>query len=225
MQCVLRALAEDKSAVGEAVFTPEDSGRLSVPIRTERRATAVEKVGCTAHLTVVEGAEALALAVVEPSWTDFHVSYRVGTRHPLAQGAAGKAVANYKLSNQEAALQERFLAEYQEIAPGTSEVLDPLAIITSLRNRTGASDSGPSILLQSMQHLGDALQDNEAASIQAVSYRSGITNVRLTAPSVAVLDSIQRLIDESGTFQADIQSTDQNDDEVNSRIEIKAATR
>lgn len=51
-----------------------------------------ESVGCTAHLTVVEGHEALALAVVEPSWTDFHVSYRVGTRHPLAQGAAGKAV-------------------------------------------------------------------------------------------------------------------------------------
>ena len=49
VQCVLRALAEDKSAVGEAVFTPEDSGRLSVPIRTERRATAVEKVGCTAE--------------------------------------------------------------------------------------------------------------------------------------------------------------------------------
>ena len=49
VQCVLRALAEDKSAVGEAVFTPESSGRLSVPIRTERRATAVEKVGCTAE--------------------------------------------------------------------------------------------------------------------------------------------------------------------------------
>ena len=48
VQCVLRALAEDKSAVGEAVFTPDDSGRLRVPIRTERRATAVEKVGCTA---------------------------------------------------------------------------------------------------------------------------------------------------------------------------------
>ena len=140
-------------------------------------------------------------------------------------GATGKAVANYKLGNQEAALQESFLAEYQEIAPGTSEILDPLAIISSLRSRTGASDSGPSILLQSMEHLGNALQDNEAASIQAVSYRSGVTNVRLTAPSVAVLDSIQRLIDESGTYQADIQSTDQNGDEVNSRIEIKAVTR
>lgn len=51
-----------------------------------------EDVGCTAHLTIADGHEALALAVVEPSWTDFHVSYRVGARHPLAQGAAGKAI-------------------------------------------------------------------------------------------------------------------------------------
>ncbi|MDN4160337.1 IclR family transcriptional regulator [Nocardioides abyssi] len=51
-----------------------------------------EAVGCTAHLTVAEGEEALALAVVEPSWTDFHVGYRVGSRHPLGQGAAGRAV-------------------------------------------------------------------------------------------------------------------------------------
>jgi DNA-binding IclR family transcriptional regulator len=51
-----------------------------------------ERVGSTAHLTVAEGGEALAIAVVEPSWTDFHVSYRVGARHPLQQGAAGKAI-------------------------------------------------------------------------------------------------------------------------------------
>jgi DNA-binding IclR family transcriptional regulator len=51
-----------------------------------------EEVGCTAHLTVADGEEALALAVVEPSWTDFHVAYRVGARHPLARGAAGKAI-------------------------------------------------------------------------------------------------------------------------------------
>lgn len=61
---------------------------LAVPLL---RALA-EEVGCTAHLTVADGEEALALAVVEPSWTDFHVSYRVGARHPLKQGAAGKAI-------------------------------------------------------------------------------------------------------------------------------------
>ena len=51
-----------------------------------------EELGCTAHLTVADGDEALALAVVEPSWTDFHVAYRVGARHDLRQGAAGKAI-------------------------------------------------------------------------------------------------------------------------------------
>lgn len=51
-----------------------------------------EDLGMTAHLTIADGAEALAIAVVEPSWTDFHVGYRVGSRHALGQGAAGRAI-------------------------------------------------------------------------------------------------------------------------------------
>ncbi|WP_243790824.1 IclR family transcriptional regulator [Saccharopolyspora gloriosae] len=51
-----------------------------------------EQVGATVHLTVADGAEAQAVAVVEPSWTSYHVSYRVGTRHPVQRGAAGRAV-------------------------------------------------------------------------------------------------------------------------------------
>ncbi|QNN53519.1 IclR family transcriptional regulator [Nocardioides mesophilus] len=51
-----------------------------------------EKLGMTAHLTVADGGDALAIAVVEPTWTDFHVGYRVGARHPLGQGAAGRAI-------------------------------------------------------------------------------------------------------------------------------------
>jgi hypothetical protein len=48
--CTLRAYAEDHSTVGELTFTPDPSkGRRQVEtIRTERRATSVEKVGCTA---------------------------------------------------------------------------------------------------------------------------------------------------------------------------------
>ncbi|MBE3013562.1 helix-turn-helix domain-containing protein [Microbispora sp. NEAU-D428] len=51
-----------------------------------------EQAGATAHLTVAEGDEGLAVAVVEPSWTDFHVAYREGSRHPLTRGAAGLAL-------------------------------------------------------------------------------------------------------------------------------------
>ncbi|WP_194288465.1 IclR family transcriptional regulator [Ornithinicoccus halotolerans] len=54
-----------------------------------------EEHGATAHFTVVDGpdgTDALAVLVVEPTWTDFHVGYRVGSRHPLTQGAAGRAL-------------------------------------------------------------------------------------------------------------------------------------
>ena len=48
--CTLRAFAEDHATVGELTFTPDPSkGQRQVEtIRTERRATSVEKVGCTA---------------------------------------------------------------------------------------------------------------------------------------------------------------------------------
>ena len=48
--CTLRAYAEDHSAVGEVTFQPDPAKgqRQDVTIRTERRATAVESMGCTA---------------------------------------------------------------------------------------------------------------------------------------------------------------------------------
>jgi hypothetical protein len=45
--CRLRAFAEDHTPVGELEFTPV-GGTNEVVIRTERRATTVEKLGCTA---------------------------------------------------------------------------------------------------------------------------------------------------------------------------------
>ncbi|MFY0405733.1 helix-turn-helix domain-containing protein [Solicola sp. PLA-1-18] len=52
-----------------------------------------DRVGATAHLTVAEGEEAVAVVVVEPGWTDLHVAYRVGARHRLADAASGRAIA------------------------------------------------------------------------------------------------------------------------------------
>lgn len=48
--CTLRAYAEDHATVGELTFTPEpgQGSRQRQTIRTERRATSVESLGCTA---------------------------------------------------------------------------------------------------------------------------------------------------------------------------------
>jgi hypothetical protein len=45
--CTLRAYAEDHTAVGDATLTPQD-GRNQVTIRTERQATSIDSVGCSA---------------------------------------------------------------------------------------------------------------------------------------------------------------------------------
>ncbi|MEJ7832265.1 MAG: DUF4307 domain-containing protein [Nocardioides sp.] len=48
--CLLRAFAEDHTVVGELSWTPDPAAgdRFEETVRTERRATAVESIGCTA---------------------------------------------------------------------------------------------------------------------------------------------------------------------------------
>jgi DNA-binding IclR family transcriptional regulator len=48
-----------------------------------------DDLGATVALIAEEGDEAVAVAVVEPQSVNYHVSYRVGSRHPLRVGAAG----------------------------------------------------------------------------------------------------------------------------------------
>jgi DNA-binding IclR family transcriptional regulator len=90
-----------------------------------------EHVGATAHLTVADGDEAQAVAVVEPSWTDFHVAYRVGSRHPLRRGAAGKAI----LLRPDAGVQ--WAVTTGELQPGAHGVAAPVRGVPGLRASVG----------------------------------------------------------------------------------------
>jgi DNA-binding IclR family transcriptional regulator len=90
-----------------------------------------EEVGATAHLTVADGDEAQAVAVVEPSWTDFHVAYRVGSRHPLRRGAAGKAILLRPDNSHE------WVTTSGELQPGAHGVAAPLRGVPGLRASIG----------------------------------------------------------------------------------------
>ena len=104
---------------------------LAVPVLRDL----AESLGCTAHLTVADGEEALALAVVEPSWTDFHVSYRVGSRHPLDRGAAGRAIL---LGRRPGAAGARPIAVTEgELQPGARGLATPVLGIEGLEASIG----------------------------------------------------------------------------------------
>ncbi|MEO3806230.1 helix-turn-helix domain-containing protein [Nonomuraea sp. B1E8] len=96
-----------------------------------------EEVGATAHLTVAEGDDGLAVAVVEPSWTDMHVAYREGSRHPLAKGAAGRAILGLREGGD-----DYFVTEGQ-LQEGARGVAAPVTGLPWLEASVGVVTFGP----------------------------------------------------------------------------------
>ena len=96
-----------------------------------------EELGTTAHLTVADGGEALAIAVVEPTWTDFHVAYRVGARHPLEQGAAGKAILLGRELGHGSGNDQRFVQTVGELQAGARGLASPVLGVDGLEASVG----------------------------------------------------------------------------------------
>jgi DNA-binding IclR family transcriptional regulator len=116
-----------------------------------------ERVGATAHLTVAEGDDGLAVAVVEPSWTDMHVAYREGARHPLAKGAAGQAILAARAGRADYLLTEGQLQE------GARGVAAPVTGLPWLEASVGVVTFGPlaestgAQVVEAAAELADAL--------------------------------------------------------------------
>jgi DNA-binding IclR family transcriptional regulator len=96
-----------------------------------------EQVGATAHLTIADGGEALALAVVEPSWTQFHVAYRTGSRHSLERGAAGQAILAGRRGD------HGYLNTAGELQPGAYGVAAPVYGVEGLEASVGVVALAP----------------------------------------------------------------------------------
>ena len=132
-----------------------------------------------------------------------------------------KGVDLYRLSQDESALRAQFTEVYRQIRPDDSrEVVDPRAMVDSLRRSLGGAAT-TDVFLPGLRELGAALAANSAAKVEAISYRAGVIDLRLTAPDVPTLDNIQKAVSASGRFQASIQSTDQVADQINGRIQIR----
>ncbi|MEU6641379.1 helix-turn-helix domain-containing protein [Saccharomonospora sp. NPDC046836] len=89
-----------------------------------------ESTGSTAHLSVAESDQLHVIAVAEPSTTALHVAYRVGSRHSIARGAAGRALALR-------ARGKGWAAVAGEPQPGTFGVAAPVRGVPGLRASIG----------------------------------------------------------------------------------------
>ncbi|MDJ0709709.1 MAG: type II secretion system protein GspL [Woeseiaceae bacterium] len=136
-------------------------------------------------------------------------------------GFGAKGVDYYRLSQAQESLKEQFTQEYRQIRPDDNrEILDPVALLESLRRSMGSSTT-PQVFLPSLRELSVAMAANSNAAIEAISYRAGVIDVRLSSPDVETIGDIQKAISDSGAFNASIRSTDRVADRINSRIQIR----
>lgn len=228
--------AEDSEASGHLLVfcSPEDEARLShewIALRHELSSVDVNVLpdGILPRLavTVASGSGVDLLQGRYGARTDYGAYVKPWRRAAVLLlglvlvGFIGKGIDYYRLSDEEASLREQFAAEYQEIRPGDArEILDPVSAVRSIRQGMGTA-TGPQVFLPSLQQLSKAMAQNSNARIETISYRAGVIDVRITSPDVATLDNIQKIVRESGQFQASIQSTDQVDDEISSRLQIR----
>ena len=66
----------------------EEIKHVALPLLVEL----ADSLGATASLLVPENDEAVALLVMSPRGTRYHIAFSTGSRHPLDRGAAGRAL-------------------------------------------------------------------------------------------------------------------------------------
>lgn len=136
-------------------------------------------------------------------------------------GFGAKGADYWRLTQEEVALQAQFTTAFQQIRPGASDdILDPVAAVNSIKRSLGTSTTTP-VFLAALSVLAAALTANDSVDVEAVSFRAGVIDVRITTPDVETVGKIQKAVSASGQFSASIQSSDRVGERVNSRIQVR----
>jgi hypothetical protein len=95
-----------------------------------------DAVGSTAYLALVDGTESVAALVAEPSRSDMHVTYRVGSRSALEAAAAGRAILAARTSGTRP-LDPAWVVASEDVAPGIFGLAVPLQGVPGLEASVG----------------------------------------------------------------------------------------
>lgn len=125
-----------------------------------------------------------------------------------------------RLKQQEARLDEAIAAAFQQALPGARMENPRVQVERRLAALRGTGTAANESLLTALETLGGALVQAPGTRLQAISYRTGILDLRLQAPNVDSLEQIRQAVARDGRFIATIQQADQRADGVEGRIQL-----
>jgi general secretion pathway protein L len=110
--------------------------------------------------------------------------------------------------------------------PGTGEIRDARALLKSKLRELGSdvSSGNQSEFLDILAAVAAAVSQSagDGSKLEAINYRSGVMELRVLAPNVETLDTIQKAIVKDGGLSAEIQSANPQGDKVLGRLQVKS---
>jgi general secretion pathway protein L len=131
-----------------------------------------------------------------------------------------EALELYQLRQQEAWLDQAIATTFQQALPG-ARMEDPRFQVerrlAAVRGTGSAANEG---FLVALETLGGALEGAPDIRLEAISYRPGVLDLRVQAPSVDSLEQVRQAVTRGGRFSATIQQANQRADGVEGRIQL-----
>ncbi|MEL6951377.1 MAG: type II secretion system protein GspL [Pseudomonadota bacterium] len=143
----------------------------------------------------------------------------------------GNAVEMRELERTSARLDGDIEQLLRRVQPGTGAISNPERQLSNLVSRargaansagTSTSGSGGAPFLPTLNTVAGAMQAaGEETRIDAISYRGGVFDIRLTAPSAQVLEGFTQQVSAVAGLNAQIQRTEQGDEVIKSFVQIR----
>ena len=125
-----------------------------------------------------------------------------------------------KLVNYEADLSAYFLNEYKYFYNSAPNVDDPVRIVNSIKN--GAQlNMNNSIFLNGLNLISESVAKENNVQLSSISFDDNRFNLRVFTLTLTSLDSLITNINSNNSLNAIIQTTNQSDSKVESRIQIQ----
>jgi general secretion pathway protein L len=132
-----------------------------------------------------------------------------------------QAIELSRLKSVDAELDAAMEQVFKGAMPDVQRIVNPRrqmeTRLAAIRAARGGSEAP---FLQSLEALSQAIGAAPGSRVDSLSFRAGIMEVKLTAPSVDSLDSIQRSVEASGSLEAAILSANPRGDAVEGRIQL-----
>jgi general secretion pathway protein L len=134
--------------------------------------------------------------------------------------AGQQALQLAHMKREEALLDEAIAAAFQQALPG-ARMEDPrFQVERQLAAMRGTGSAANESFLAALEALGNALGEAPGIRLEAISYRTGVLDLRLQAPSVDALEQVRQSVGRGGKFTATIQQANQRADGVEGRIQL-----